>query len=297
MYKPLTEENVKDFPNFKYSEFKCECKGKWCNGYPVPFSYELAKNLQKIRTHFGKPLHITSAIRCQKYNDSLSGSIKKSKHVKGWAVDFYISGVSYDTLAKYVKTLPYFNYCYRIKPKQNVIHYDIIPPEEDLVTPTVKRDENKDQLKVITTELRVRAGHSTNSKKIGVAKKDGIYNYYETYKDSKYTWYRIADKQWIANDGKWLEVYPKKESGNMEELKKQLEEANSKIQELTLRVAEQESKITNLETLNSSLQKENQDLLNDLESYKKIYTCTKTDNYKIKVKLYENESLYVKGVE
>lgn len=162
------------------------------------------------------------------------------------------------------------------------------------VTPTVKRDENKDQLKVITTELRVRENHDTNSQVVGVAQKDGIYNYFQTYKDSKYTWYRIADKQWVADDGTWLEVYPKKESENMEE---QLKEANKKINELTLRVAEQESKITNLETLNSSLQKENQDLLNDLESYKKIYTCTKTDNYKIKVKLYENESLYVKGVE
>lgn len=164
------------------------------------------------------------------------------------------------------------------------------------VTPTVKRDESKDQIKVITTELRVRKEHNTTSGIIGVAQNGGIYNYYETYKDSKYTWYKIADNQWVANNGKWLEIYPKKESEDteMEELKKQLEDANKKINELTLRVAEQENKISNLETINNALQQENKQLLDDLEKYKKIYTCTKDGNYNIKVKLYENESLYIK---
>lgn len=126
-YKPLTAENCKEFKNFKYSEFKCHCKGKYCNGYPVPFSYKLAKNLQTIRTHFGKPLIITSPLRCETWN-SKQGGVKNSKHKKGWACDFYIKGVSYNTLAKYVKTLPYFNYCYRINKNQDVIHYDITPP-------------------------------------------------------------------------------------------------------------------------------------------------------------------------
>ena len=71
-------------------------------------------------------------------------------------------------------------------------------------------------------------------------------------------------------------------------------EANKKINELTLRVAEQENKISNLETINNALQQENKQLLDDLEKYKKIYTCTKDGNYNIKVKLYENESLYIK---
>lgn len=161
------------------------------------------------------------------------------------------------------------------------------------VTPTVKRDESKDQLKVITTELRVRENHDTKSQVVGVAQKDGIYNYFQTYKDSKYTWYMIDDSQWIANDGTWLEVFPKK-GDNMDELKKQLDEANKKINELTLRIAEQESKISNLQTINNALQEENNSLLKDIESYKEIYKCTKTDNYKIKIKLYENESLYIK---
>lgn len=127
-YKPLTAENCKEFKNFKYNEFKCKCGGKYCNGYPVSFSYELAKNLQTIRTHFGKPLIVTSPLRCEIWN-SKQGGVKNSKHKKGWACDFYVKGVSYATLEKYVKTLPYFNYCYRINKKQDVIHYDITPPD------------------------------------------------------------------------------------------------------------------------------------------------------------------------
>lgn len=126
-YKHLTKDNVKDFKNFDYKEFACKCGGKYCNGYPVAFSYDLAKNLQNIREHFGKPLVITSAIRCYTWNIKNDGA-SDSRHKKGWAVDFYINGVTYDELAQYVKTLPYFHYCYRVVKTQDVIHYDITPP-------------------------------------------------------------------------------------------------------------------------------------------------------------------------
>ncbi len=141
-YKPLTKDNVKNFKNFKYSEFKCHCGGKYCNGYPVAFSYELANNLQKIRNYFGKAVHITSPIRCERWN-KIQGGVSNSKHKKGWAVDFYIKGVSYDKIASYVKKLPYFHYSYRIKKNQNVIHYDITPPEyKEVEYYIVKKGDN-----------------------------------------------------------------------------------------------------------------------------------------------------------
>lgn len=124
-YKQLTNENSKDFKNFNYREFACKCGGKYCNGYPVAFSYDLASNLQKIRNHFGKALIITSPLRCKQHNKN-SGGVSDSKHLKGWACDFYISGVSASELMKYVKTLPYFRYTYNVS--GNVIHYDITPP-------------------------------------------------------------------------------------------------------------------------------------------------------------------------
>lgn len=150
-YKPLTAENCKEFKNFKYSEFKCKCGGRYCNGYPVPFSYELAKHLQTIRTHFGKPLTITSPLRCETWN-SKQGGVKHSKHKKGWACDFYIKGVSYNSLAKYVKALPYFNYCYRVKKNQDVIHYDIIPPSYSY-TESSKVDAKEELINSLNTQI------------------------------------------------------------------------------------------------------------------------------------------------
>lgn len=82
--------------HFSRQEFMCHCVGKglnYCDGYPVDIDEHLIENLEKVRTHFGnKPIQITSGLRCQRYNDSLKGSIKHSKHVQGKAVDIYIKG-------------------------------------------------------------------------------------------------------------------------------------------------------------------------------------------------------------
>lgn len=103
--------------NFKPEEFKCECGGKYCTGYPSWMKKVELQHLQSIRAHFGKPMKITCGLRCQKYNDSLRGSIKNSKHLSGYAADFYIAGVT-DTLAgrksaiNWIKKLPNHGYTY-----------------------------------------------------------------------------------------------------------------------------------------------------------------------------------------
>lgn len=101
--------------NFKPEEFKCKC-GK-CSGYPSFMKENELKNLQTIRTKFGRPMTITSGMRCKSFNSSLRGSSATSKHLTGQACDFYIAGVT-DTLARrktlitYLKTLPAFNWAY-----------------------------------------------------------------------------------------------------------------------------------------------------------------------------------------
>lgn len=84
-------------------------------------------------------------------------------------------------------------------------------PVKKEITPNVKRDEYKDQIEVIVDNLRVRVAPNTNAEVIGKAK-EGFYNYYETYKkdNDDYTWYKIADNQWIASNEEWTKVYPKK---------------------------------------------------------------------------------------
>ena len=78
---------------FKKSEFKCQCGGKYCNGYPAEINPKLIDILEKLRAYFGKPITITSGLRCKKHNAEVSGSSSTSKHMEGKAADIYISGV------------------------------------------------------------------------------------------------------------------------------------------------------------------------------------------------------------
>lgn len=155
MFKVVDKNNIKDFKNFTMNELKCGCKGKYCKGFPVEFSYELLDQLQAIRNHFGKPVIITSAIRCQKYNDSLKGSIKKSKHTMGRAVDFYVKGVSYSKLWAYVKTLPHNNYTYNIS--GSVMHHDITPNELYNLKRILKKGCTGDDVKELQKCLKIKA--------------------------------------------------------------------------------------------------------------------------------------------
>lgn len=75
--------------NFKLEEFKCECNGRYCTGYPSYLNRDLLDNLQELRDKYNAPMTITSGMRCRWYNDSLVGSIPNSKHTKGKAIDFY----------------------------------------------------------------------------------------------------------------------------------------------------------------------------------------------------------------
>ena len=110
--------NVKTYTkNFRPEEFKCECGGRYCTGYPSYMKKVELQNLQSTRNHFGKPITVTCGLRCRPYNASLRGSITNSKHLTGYATDFYMLGVT-DTLAnrkkaiKWIKKLPNHNFTY-----------------------------------------------------------------------------------------------------------------------------------------------------------------------------------------
>ena len=69
------------------------------------------------------------------------------------------------------------------------------------VTPTVERDEHKDQLQVVASGLNVRNKPSLSGTKIGQCVKDGIYNILGAEFGDGYTWYQIAENQWCAQTG------------------------------------------------------------------------------------------------
>ena len=87
--------------NFHVREFKCNDGSD-----PIFIDSELVELLQKIRDHFGQPVHINSAYRTAAYNLSKKvGGAKFSQHQYGKAADIYIQGVSIYVMAAYVETL------------------------------------------------------------------------------------------------------------------------------------------------------------------------------------------------
>lgn len=101
----------KDIKFFTRSEFRCPC-GK-CGGFPVEPKEALVRIVDEMRRAFGSAVIIVppdghsggSGVRCQQYNDSLSGSAPNSRHVQGKAVDFSAPGVSSSTIESYLNKL------------------------------------------------------------------------------------------------------------------------------------------------------------------------------------------------
>lgn len=107
---------------FKREEFKCKC-GKYCNGYPVEPNRLLVQTADKVRAKFGKPMHVSSGIRCKTHNTNVGGATA-SRHMLGKAMDFKIDGVHHNTVLAYIKTLPEIRYTYLIN-NEGWIHMDV----------------------------------------------------------------------------------------------------------------------------------------------------------------------------
>ena len=125
IYGPNTDNMVRTVYNtFKYTknfdpkEFRCECGGRYCCGFPTYMKPHELISIQAIRDHWGRPITVTCGMRDATYNRKLNGSVANSKHLTGSAIDFYQKGVT-DTLANrkmairwMKKNLPYLNYAY-----------------------------------------------------------------------------------------------------------------------------------------------------------------------------------------
>lgn len=117
------------------------------------------------------------------------------------------------------------------------------------ITP-VERDTSKNQLKTLKY-LNVRTGAGTNYGKVGQVNAGNIFNYYDITENGGYTWYRIDENQWIAQDKDktYLEIMPaetkdykelyeeelaKNEKLELEkkDLQSQLDQANKKLNEI-----------------------------------------------------------------
>ena len=185
--------NVKKYTkNFSPEEFKCDCGH--CSGYPSYMKKVELENLQSIRSHYGKRMIVTSGLRCTYANGSSVGSIQNSKHLTGYATDFYMAGVT-DTLANrkkaiaWIKKLPNHNYTYgdginsngvRISAPYmgNALHTDTNAPKKTATT-AKKTTQSKAKAKT-KTKAKPKVSHS--GKIIAACKKQG-----EWMKNYKYT--------------------------------------------------------------------------------------------------------------
>ena len=120
--KYMTDSDWKYFKNFKKSEYKCKCGGKYCNGYPHAIHMRLVMEDQYLRNYFNAPVRLTSGVRCKTHNTNVGG-VSKSKHMEGRASDKNIDGKTASDILKIVKALPFNNYCYDVTNKE--VHGDV----------------------------------------------------------------------------------------------------------------------------------------------------------------------------
>lgn len=115
---PSFWENIRYFTR---SEFGCKC-GR-CGGFPAEPAELLVNTADNLRGHFGKPITVSSGVRCTAHNAEVGG-VSNSRHLSGKAMDFSVQGVSPATVLAYVQRLPEIRYAYAID--GNYLHMDIL---------------------------------------------------------------------------------------------------------------------------------------------------------------------------
>lgn len=111
---------------FTRNEFACPCPR--CGGFPVEPAERLVRVAVQIREHFGgKPVTVSSGVRCQAHNAELPGSSSTSRHMRGLAMDFAIRGVPVGQVLAYTRQLMaqgVVRYTYEMK-GTGYVHIDV----------------------------------------------------------------------------------------------------------------------------------------------------------------------------
>lgn len=71
---------------FRRAEFRCQCGGKYCNGFPAEPVEETVRMADEIRRRAGVPLKVNSGVRCTRHNSDVGG-VWNSLHLTGQAID------------------------------------------------------------------------------------------------------------------------------------------------------------------------------------------------------------------
>ncbi len=123
---PTAPENGKtgtfwdDIPDFKRREFACPCPR--CGGFPTEPAEKLVRAAQALRDQVGRPMPVSSGVRCQAHNAEVGG-VANSRHLTGHAMDFCVRGMSAAQVLPLAKALPGIVYAYAID--GSYVHMDI----------------------------------------------------------------------------------------------------------------------------------------------------------------------------
>lgn len=99
---PPTGDFWDEIKYFTREEFRCQCKGKYCNGFPVEPQEKMVRTVDEIRRRLGVPVTIVesggSGVRCPVHNANVGG-VANSNHLTGNAADLH-SGKSPEEMAR-----------------------------------------------------------------------------------------------------------------------------------------------------------------------------------------------------
>lgn len=211
--------------NFKPEEFRCPC-GK-CTGYPTRMKQVELNHIQTIRDHYGKPMKITSGLRCKVENKRVGG-VSNSGHLTGYAVDFYMEGVT-DTVPNrnkalsYIKTLPNHKFTYGAHMVDSDGAYREASGMGNAMHTETKKPVAQSLADKIMTECRTQADWMKHSKykwqKEPTIAKSRCYGTCVTYvacvlqrlgylKSGQYIWHNSSGKV-VGDNDKMTVIYPK----------------------------------------------------------------------------------------
>ena len=100
-YSLKNNGNEKLRENFRVFEFACKDGSD-----KILIDSYLVYLLQKVRNHFGKPVHITSAYRNKEYNKKIGGA-SLSQHINGKAADIMVENISSEDVAIYLESVAF----------------------------------------------------------------------------------------------------------------------------------------------------------------------------------------------
>ena len=106
-------------------EFRCRCgqfHTPYCDGYPAEPQRNLVELADRVRSHFGRPAHASSGLRCSRHNRDCGG-VSNSRHLQGKALDFRVEGADAEEVLSFIRTLPGVRYAYAID--EAYVHMDI----------------------------------------------------------------------------------------------------------------------------------------------------------------------------